>query len=122
VQVVSNDFQSALGRFGISALMFRIIRLCQDYPQTFRRQLLSFRVHWQWLEVERVQLSNKGLSSIAGYRIYHMCCLLDPPDRLPENKEAMDDIFLNMDFCSPWASVLALDAVGALRDAPFLVD
>jgi hypothetical protein len=118
--MVSTDFQSGLGKFGISALLFRITRLCQNYPDAFRRQLLDFRANWQWLEVERVQASNRGLQPLAAYQLYHLCCLLDPPARLPDSKEEVDTLFLNVEFCSPWASVLALDAIGALRDAPFL--
>jgi hypothetical protein len=121
-QMVSTDFQSALGKFGINALLFRIIRLCQDYPNSFRRQLLDFRVNWQWLEIERIQLSSKGLDALAAYRLYHLSCLLNSPNRLPADKEAVDAVFLNTDFCSPWTSVLALDAIGSLRDAPFLAD
>jgi hypothetical protein len=120
--MVSTDFQSALGKFGINALLFRIIRLCQDYPNSFRRQLLDFRVDWQWLEIERIQLSSKGLDALAAYRLYHLSCLLNSPNRLPADKEAVDAVFLNTDFCSPWTSVLALDAIGSLRDAPFLAD
>lgn len=120
--MVAADFQSGLGKFGINALLFRITRLCDSYPQEFRRQLLDFRANWQWLEIERVQASNKDLLPLAAYQLYYLCCLLDPPDRLPDTKEDADNLFLNKDFCSPWASVLALDAIGALRDAPFNPD
>lgn len=120
--MVAADFQSGLGKFGISALLFRITRLCQNYPDSFRHQLLDFRANWQWLEIERVQAANKDLLPLAAYQLYHLCCLLDSPDHMPGSKEEVDTLLLNHKFCSPWASVLALDAIGALRDAPFNPD
>lgn len=48
------DFQSALNEFGINALLFRITRLCKDYPAAFRNQLLDFRANWQMREVSQV--------------------------------------------------------------------
>jgi len=106
-----------LGKFGINALLHRIIRLCRDYPASFRNQLHDFRSNWQWLEIERVRKANPGLSPVAAYRLYHLCTLLDPPEEVPLTKEEADILFDQADFCSHWNSVLALDAIGALQDS-----
>jgi hypothetical protein len=53
-QLTETDFQTALGEFGINALLFRIVRLCMDYPREFRDQVLDFRVNWQRREVAQV--------------------------------------------------------------------
>lgn len=115
LQIASNDFHSALGKFGVNALIFRLHRLCMGYPDDFKRQLLDFRTNMQWLEVERVRVSNKGLAARAAYNQYYMCTLLDAPRELPESKEDVDAVFAMKDYCSRWASVLALDQIGAFR-------
>jgi hypothetical protein len=117
LQTVKNDFQSALGKFGISALLFRVIDLCAGYPASFFDQLLSFRSSWQWREIERVRLTHQGYSSRSAYRLYYLCTLLHPPDEAetPLIKELEDVVFQIRDYCSPWTSVLALDAIGAFR-------
>jgi hypothetical protein len=104
-----------MGKFGVNAMFFRLHRLCMGYPDSIKRQLLDFRVSTQWLEVERVRLSNKGLTARAAYNQYFMCTLLDAPYELPESKEDVDAVFAMHDFCSRWASVLALDHIGAFR-------
>lgn len=115
-QTQATDFQAALGKFGINALLHRIIRLCKDYPEAFRKQLLDFRSNWQWLEIDRVQEANRYLMFVGAYRLYYMCMLMDAPAALPVTKEESDALFENAEFCSHWNSVLALDGIGALQD------
>ena len=115
-QAVRNDFQSALGLFGISALLFRLIDLCAGYPPAFRNQLLDFRACWQWREIERVRLANEGLDPHAAYRLYYLCTLLDPPEYIPQEKALADAIFDLQAYASPWNCVLSLDNIGAFRE------
>ena len=115
-QSVRNDFQSALGNFGISALLFRLIDLCAGYPPAFRSQLLDFRACWQWREIERVRLANPGLDPQAAYRLYYLCTLLDPPNHIPADKDLADAIFQMHDYSSPWNSVISLDNIGAFSE------
>jgi hypothetical protein len=115
LQAVKNDFQSAVGKFGINALLFRLIDLCQGYPPEFYNQLLSFRSSWQWREIERVRLANKGLEAKEAYRLYFLCTLLFPPTQdLPKELEE-ELLFQNREYCSPWTSVIPLENVGAFR-------
>lgn len=115
MQLVTNDFHSALTKFGINAMIFRIRRLCMGYPEVIRGQLKDFQANLQWQEVERVRASNKGLDPVAAYNQYYMCTLMDPPHALPVSKDEIDEVFAMHAYCSRWASVLALDHVGALR-------
>ena len=96
-------------------MLFRVHRLCMGYPDSIRDQLMDFRSNIQWQEVERVRVSNKGIDARAAYNQYYMCTLMDAPYALPVSKEDIDEVFAMHDYCSRWASVLALDQVGALR-------
>lgn len=107
-----------LGKFGVNALMHRITRLCKDYPKEFYNQLLSFRSNWQWLEINRVRSNSKALTSVAAYRQYHLCLIMDAPDELPESKEETEILFEEARYCSYWNAVLALDNIGALQEDP----
>jgi hypothetical protein len=113
-QATRNDFQSAVGKFGINALLFRLIDLCEGYPDEFLRQLKDFRASWQWREIERVRLAHPGIQIKAAFRLYYLCSLLFPPeeDGDPFKDEA---VFAQDQFCSPWNAVMSLDAIGAFR-------
>lgn len=113
-QATRNDFQSAVGKFGINALLFRLIDLCEGYPPEFLGQLKDFRASWQWREIERVRLANPGLDVRAAFRLYYLCSLLFPPDE-SLLKEFQDAVFETREYCSPWNSVMSLDAIGAFR-------
>jgi len=115
-QATRNDFQSAVGKFGISALLFRLIDLCEGYPADFLRQLKDFRASWQWREIERVRLGHPGLEAKAAYRLYFMCSLLFPPADNADPFKDDDTTFMVQDeFCSPWNAVMSLQAIGAFR-------
>ena len=114
-QTVKNDFQSALGKFGISALLFRVIDLCAGYPASFFNQLLSFRSSWQWREIERIRLGHPGYTAKAAYRLYFLCNMLDAPYDDDGGDLDIFEIVDKTSFCSPWVSVMPLDAVGAFR-------
>ena len=114
-QATRNDFQSAVGKFGINALLFRLIDLCEGYPVAFLRQLKDFRASWQWREIERVRLGHPGLETKAAFRLYFMCSLLFAPDDADPFKDD-DAAFMAQDeFCSPWNAVMSLNAIGAFR-------
>lgn len=117
-QVLDHDFQSALNSFGASALLFRTTQLCADCPQAFRTQLEDFRRNWQWLELDRIRKSGQNLTMRSAYTLYVLCCMLEPPDTMPFDSgkpgSAIEDL-ARADMCSPWASVLPLDSVGAFR-------
>jgi hypothetical protein len=115
-QALARDFQASLGLFGINALLFRITRLCKDYPRSFRDQLLDFRLNWQRLELTRVQANSLGLDRLGAYSVYAMCTLMRAPADVMPGKDALDALLAVTDYCSHWRSVLALDHVGAFRD------
>ena len=105
-----------MGKFGINALLFRLIDLCQGYPQEFLGQLKDFRASWQWREIERVRLSHPGFETKSAFRMYYLCSLLNPPnDDRPMIKELEDAVFSIREYCSPWTAVLSLDAIGAFQ-------
>ncbi len=113
-----NDFQSGLNQFGVNALLFRITQLCLTYPSEFKSLLIDFRLNMQRLEVERIRTSNRGLQGRAAYNLYYMCTIQNPPMELPASEEEQDEVFAMQDFCSHWASVVALDRNGAFRQIP----
>ena len=117
-QLPKGDFASALSKFGINAMFFRISRLCMGYPDSIRNQFLDFRANMQWMEVERVRVYNKGIDARAAYNQYHMCTLMNAPDVLPVSKDDVETIMSMHDYCSRWASVLAQDMIGAFRMVP----
>ncbi len=92
--------------------MFRCIQLC---PPVMLPVLRDFRHSWQRLEVDRVRTKDKGLTMASAQILYTLCCLLDPPEDLPENKAEAAAV-LKGRLCSPWTSVLGLDALGAFTD------
>ena len=68
-QTVRNDFQSAVGKFGISALLFRLVDLCDDSSPAFLRELRDFRASWQRREIERVRLANPGYEYKSAFQV-----------------------------------------------------
>lgn len=110
-----NDFQSALDRFGINAMLCRLMDLCKGYPPAFMRQLEDFRTSWQWREIERIRLGHPGYTAKAAYRLYFLCNMLDAPYGDDGGDLDIVEIADKTSFCSPWASVMPLDAVGAFR-------
>jgi hypothetical protein len=114
---VSTDFQAALGKFGINALLHRIIRLCKDYPPEFTNQLMDFRANWQMVEIDRVQKSGIPLST--AYYLYQLCMIIDAPLEEPLTKDVADELFASASYCSHWNAVLALDEIGALQDLEY---
>ena len=115
-QATRNDFQSAVGKFGINALLFRLIDLCQGYPAAFLSQLKDFRSSWLWREIERVRLAHPGYEIKSAFRLYYLCSLLNPPnDDGTFLKEVEDQVFAIREYCSPWTSVMSLEAIGAFR-------
>lgn len=105
-----------MGKFGISALLFRLIDLCKGYPPEFLSQLKDFRACWQWREIERVRLAHPGYSAKSAFRVYYLCSLLHPPVEVgPLIKELQDVVFEIREYCSPWTSVMSLHAIGAFR-------
>jgi hypothetical protein len=78
-------------------------------------QLKDFRESWQWLELDRVRTHTPGLDMRSARVLYILCCLLDPPADLPQDKAGADDV-LSGHLCSPWTSVLALREIGAFTD------
>lgn len=77
--------------------------------------LRDFRSSWQGLEVDRIRTKDKGLTMASAKILYTLCCLLDPPELLPDDKAAAAAL-LRGQLCSPWTSVLGLDALGAFTD------
>lgn len=116
-QVVSTDFQEALSKFGINALLHRITRLCADYPSEFTNQLMDFRANWQMVEIDRVQ--KKGIPFSTAYQLYQLCMIMYAPLEEPLSKDVADALFEHANYCSYWNAVLALDEIGALRDTQF---
>jgi hypothetical protein len=115
LQVTRNDFQSALDRFGINAMLCRLMDLCEGYPAAFMRQLEDFRTSWQWREIERIRLGHPGYTAKAAYRLYFLCNMLDAPYDDDGGDLDIFEIVDKTSFCSPWVSVMPLDAVGAFR-------
>ncbi len=110
---MSTDFQAALGKFGINALLHRIVRLCKDYPAEFTNQLMDFRANWQMVEIDRVQKTGIPLST--AYYLYQLCMIMDAPLDEPPSKDVADELFVHASYCSYWNAVLPLDEIGALR-------
>ena len=78
--------------------------------------LKDFRRSWQYLEIDRVRAKTPGLSMLSAHTIYTLCNLLDPPDELPSEKAAAEEVLAGA-VCSPWTAVIALRSLGAFRDA-----
>lgn len=84
-------------------------------------QLKDFRSSWQWREIERVRLAHPGFEAMGAFRLYLLCTLLFPPDDADDPtmtlKEITDHVFIaeNREYCSPWAAVMSLKAIGAFR-------
>ena len=63
-----------------------------------------------------MRLAHPGYEAKSAFRLYYLCTLLYPPDDdQPLLKELEDQIFQNREYCSPWTSVMSLDAIGAFR-------
>ena len=118
-QIVPKDFETALQTFGATALLQRIIQLCtvSGCPKDFLAQLKGFRTSWRWREVERIRKSSPDLDTRTAFNLYSLCSLLHPQRDMPVGKTKVDAI-LSGPLCSPWAAVLALDAMGAFNDPP----
>lgn len=116
------DFQSAVDKFGINAMLFRIIDLCEGYPASFRNKLVDFRAGWQWREIARVRHANPELDARGAHRLYYLCTLLNAPDNIPDVPELADAVLDLHDFCCPWNSVISLEGVGAFDEHPGEVD
>lgn len=111
-QILDKDFESALEVFGINALLYRSVHLA---PVCMLSQLKDFRESWQWLELDRIRTHTPGLDMRSARVLYILCCLLDPPDELPNSKDGADALLMGP-CCSPWTSVLALRSLGAFSD------
>jgi hypothetical protein len=115
LQVLEDDFQSALDCFGADALLFRTIDLCKDCPIAFRRQLEDFRRNWQWLEMQNIRRSNKEFTMRSAYTHYMLCRMLVSPDSLTSDVSKSLESLRRGDLCSPWTSVIPLDSMGAFQ-------
>lgn len=114
---VSPDFDSFAVNVGIDALLFRIVDLSRNFESSVRRRLLSFRDAWRRAEIQNVA-RNTGVvvaSPSAAAVPYALCKLLSPPSL--EDWADMTALEAQETLagprCSPWASVLALEQLGA---------
>ena len=70
-----DDFDSALGQFGVNALLFRTLQLCAGYPNELRSQLRDFRTSLQWREIDSVRERAGKIERRAAHTIYVLCTL-----------------------------------------------
>ena len=109
-------------------MISRVIALGRDFDNTIRRRLLSFRSAWRKAEIQNVARATgrPGASLEAAGALYRLCKLLEPPtlDDWAAMTPAEARLTLLGARCSPWASVLALNRVGAFDpgDQADLVD
>ena len=111
-QIKENDFESALQTFGVQALLYRVMRVCNRIMLPL---LTNFRRSWQLLEIDRVRRKNPGLTMGSASALVGFCRLLDPPEEFP-NEKGVAEVLLRGPRCSVWNSVLALRELGAFTD------
>lgn len=112
-QIRENDFDSAMETVGIDALLYRVMRLCDE---EMRPVLRDFKTSVNLAEIDRVR-RKKGWTSLRfANTVMALCRLLSPPDVMPFQKSDLDAL-VRASKCSCWTSVLALRELGAFKDA-----
>lgn len=80
---------------------------------------VSFIIFYSWaagvIASAQVQANNQHLTSVAAYRLYFLCQIMDAPNEMPTSKEETQTLFENAVYCSCWKAVLALANIGAFR-------
>ena len=113
LEVVANNVDRMLDKFGINAIMGRAVQLSANEVGGVTANLRDFVRNWQWREIENVRMACKGITTQHAYILYAMCKLQRAPDYIPYDKMVLNDL-LSTPVCSSWRSVMALQAVGAL--------
>lgn len=108
------EFGGALARFGVKALMHRMIDLCRSYPDDIKEHLRDFVSCWERIESRNTKESHPSVTASTALIWHQFAQLVVRPRRMPATREELLR-FIKGDKCSPWASVLTLASMGALR-------
>ena len=112
-------------------MMGRVIALSRDLDNSILRQLLSFRSAWRRAEVQNIaRATGSGEGAlVASNVLYRLCKLLHAPGLDEWGAMTAVDARLTLlgPQCSPWASALALNRLGAFDpgspdDAQLLIE
>lgn len=113
------DFDSFAGQIGIDCMLFRLMDTTRDMPNEIRSLLRSLRAAWRKAEIQNVSRETRAPPA-AAEMLYRLCRLLTPPTdaawRAMSDAEA--DAALAGPTCSPFASALALNRLGAFESRP----
>jgi len=110
--VREDDFDSALSTYGVHAMLWRVMRLCNVELKPLLRSLSRA---WTTLETDRVRIKNEGLTMRSASVILTLCRLLSPPVDLPQDKVAANAV-MRGPRCSVWNAVLAQRELGAFTN------
>ena len=95
-------------------MLFRLMDTTRDMPNEIRSLLRSLRAAWRKAEIQNVSRETRAPPA-AAEMLYRLCRLLTPPTdaawRAMSDAEA--DAALTGPTCSPFASALALNRLGA---------
>lgn len=113
LEVVVDNVDGTLDKFGINAIMGRALQLSANEVGKINEQMKDFVRSWQYKEIDNVRMATKGITTDHAYVMYAMCKLQHAPDVIPYDKMVLRDL-LRSPVCSPWRSIMALQAIGAL--------